>query len=139
MTTTLTPLFRLAAGAVALIVACARPQPAESPVHARARGNEPFWAVTASPTSLVYKTPDLLPDSLIFTVGSPARAGDTLTWTATAAGRTLTLRLVLGACQDTMSGEEFEWTAAMSIDSTSAQGCAEVAAEPITARQASPP
>ena len=93
---------------------------------ASARGNEPFWAVNVSSTAIVYRTPELLPDSLVFPAVAPVSDSGSHAWTTTASGRTLTLRVTRGPCQDTMSGQDFAWSAVIEMDSTSASGCANV-------------
>lgn len=91
-----------------------------------ARGNEPFWAASISPSAIVYRTPELLPDSLVFPLVAPVSDSGSHTWTTSTAGRTLTLRVTREPCQDTMSGQDFAWRAAIEVDSTPASGCASV-------------
>jgi putative lipoprotein len=95
-------------------------------IEVRARGNEPFWAVDISSSAIVYRTPELLPDSLGFPLVTPVSDSGSHAWTTTASGRTLTLRVTRGNCQDTMSGQDFAWSAVIEMDSTSATGCANV-------------
>lgn len=100
--------------------------PRVAAIEAKARGNEPFWAVDVTPTAIVYRTPELLPDSLAFPLVPAVSDSGSHAWTTTASGRTLTLRVTRGPCQDTMSGQDFAWSAVIEMDSTSATGCANV-------------
>lgn len=121
---------------IAATVACrkeAPPPPAGEPpapaVSARARGNEPFWAVDVTPSAITYRTPDNIPDGLAFPAVAPVSDSMSHAWSTTAAGHSLSLRITREPCQDTMSGEEFAWKGTVQVDSMTASGCASVAGE----------
>lgn len=112
--------------ATAGIVACA---PAEhGPPITRARGNEPFWAVTFEGEQATFRTPDL-PDGINYREGRWKRKGTAAAWTfrarrERAEGLWLQLEITEAPCTDSMSGEAFPYKATVTFEDKRMEGCA---------------
>lgn len=87
-----------------------------------ARGNEPFWAVDVAGSTAIYKTPDnqkgraIRVNRLAFAQG--------VEYVGVHAGRPFVLNIRAAACQDNMSGENFPFTARLTVSGQSNAGCA---------------
>lgn len=90
-----------------------------------ARGNEPFWAVDAAGSTAIYKTPDnqrgrpIRVNRLVFAQG--------VEYVGVHAGRPFVLNIRAGKCQDSMSGQDFPFTARLTVSGRSETGCAAAA------------
>lgn len=87
-----------------------------------ARGNEPFWRVQVEGGALAYSTPELQPGKVLQAqrtddAGGVVFAGDD-------AGQAFTLTITDAPCQDSMSGEAFEFTATFRHGDQAMDGCA---------------
>lgn len=91
---------------------------------ARARGNEPFWAVDAGDSTLVYRTPDL-PDGRTYRIVNFEESSTTRSWYGSLDEQSIVLRLEHTACVDTMSGQEFAWSASAEVHGVTLKGCGE--------------
>lgn len=107
-------------------VATDEPIPARGPldsIHAfTARGNEPFWLVRVDGGTLNYSTPELQPGKTL----QAQRVGDAsgVTLSGLDGGQPFTLRITDAPCQDSMSGQAFEFTATFQHGGQSMTGCA---------------
>ncbi|MDQ1899291.1 hypothetical protein RAH32_02380 [Paracoccus sp. WLY502] len=87
-----------------------------------ARGNEPFWAVDAAGSTAVYKTPDnqngrpIRVNRLNFAQG--------VEYVGVHAGRPFVLNIRATECQDSMSGQDFPFTARLTVSGRTETGCA---------------
>jgi uncharacterized membrane protein len=88
-----------------------------------ARGNEPFWSVTVDGTALTWTTPEMQPGKLLVAERS-ADADDGIQLTGSDGGKAFTLDIQRTPCQDSMSGERFEFTATFTYDGEKMTGCA---------------
>jgi uncharacterized membrane protein len=110
----------------AVVLACA---PAENgPPITRARGNEPFWAVTFEGEGATFRTPDL-PDGINYRDGRWKRKGTAAEWTfkarrERAEGLWLELQVTEAPCTDSMSGEAFPYKATVTFEDKHMEGCA---------------
>lgn len=92
-------------------------------IHAfTARGNEPFWRVQVEDGTLHYSTPELQPGKTL--QARRAGVGTGVTFSGLDAGQPFTLRITHVPCQDSMSGESFEFTATFQYGDQSMTGCA---------------
>lgn len=87
-----------------------------------ARGNEPFWLVRVDGSALTYSTPDLQPGRVLQAQRTDDAGG--VVFTGNDAGQAFTLHISERACQDSMSGEPFEFTATFQYGEQSMDGCA---------------
>ncbi|WEF23018.1 hypothetical protein [Paracoccus sp. S3-43] len=91
-----------------------------------ARGNEPFWAVDVAGSTAIYKTPDnqkgraIRVNRLAFAQG--------VEYVGVHAGRPFVLNIRATECQDSMSGQDFPFTARLTVSGKSNAGCAAPAA-----------
>lgn len=87
-----------------------------------ARGNEPFWAVDAAGGTAIYKTPDnqrgrpIRVNRLNFAQG--------VEYVGVHSGRPFVLNIRATACQDSMSGDRFPFTARLTVSGRTETGCA---------------
>ena len=87
-----------------------------------ARGNEPFWAVDVAGSTAIYKTPDnqrgrpIRVNRLNFAQG--------VEYVGVHAGRPFVLNIRATECQDSMSGQDFPFTARLTVSGSSNTGCA---------------
>lgn len=87
-----------------------------------ARGNEPFWAVDVAGSTAIYKTPDnqkgrpIRVNRLAFAQG--------VEYVGVHAGRPFVLNVRAAACEDSMSGQDFPFTARLTVSGKSETGCA---------------
>ena len=87
-----------------------------------ARGNEPFWSVQVEGNSLTYTTPELQPGKLLQAQRRAHAKGVTFSGQDAGSGFTLDIQTV--PCEDTMSGEPFEFTATFKYGDETVTGCA---------------
>ncbi|MGN7867951.1 COG3650 family protein [Paracoccus sp. 22332] len=91
-----------------------------------ARGNEPFWAVDVAGSTAIYKTPDnqkgraIRVNRLNFAQG--------VEYVGVHAGRPFVLNIRASECQDSMSGQDFPFTARLTVSGKTNAGCAGPAA-----------
>lgn len=91
-----------------------------------ARGNEPFWAVDVAGNTAIYKTPGnqkgraIRVNRLTFDKG--------VEYVGVLNGRPFVVNIRGNACQDSMSGEKFPFTASLTVSGRSNSGCAAPAA-----------
>ncbi len=88
-----------------------------------ARGNEPFWAVEVDGATLTWKTPEM-PDGRKL-VAERSAHGNGVSFAGTDGDRNFSLDINRAQCTDSMSGQEFEYTAAWNHGSERMTGCAE--------------
>lgn len=88
-----------------------------------ARGNEPFWSLKVDGTALTWTTPEMQPGRPLV-AERLADADDGLRLTGSDDGNAFTLDIQRTPCQDSMSGQEFEFTAAFTYDGEAMTGCA---------------
>lgn len=87
-----------------------------------ARGNEPFWAVDVAGSTAIYKTPDnqkgrpIRVNRLAFAQG--------VEYVGVHGGRPFVLNVRAAKCQDSMSGQDFPFTARLTVSGKSETGCA---------------
>ncbi|WP_207472260.1 COG3650 family protein, partial [Paracoccus fontiphilus] len=90
-----------------------------------ARGNEPFWAVDVAGSTAIYKTPDnqkgrpIRVNRLAFAQG--------VEYVGVHAGRPFVLNIRAAECEDSMSGQDFPFTARLTVSGRSEAGCASAA------------
>lgn len=90
-----------------------------------ARGNEPFWAVDVAGATAIYKTPDnqngrpIRVNRLTFAQG--------VEYVGVHAGRPFVLNVRAAECQDSMSGQDFPFTARLTVSGKTETGCAAAA------------
>lgn len=87
-----------------------------------ARGNEPFWSVEVAGNRLLYNTPDTQPG-----VELAATRTDTATdveFRGVHDGKDFVLIITPGHCEDSMSGQAFDYTATFSDGERQLTGCA---------------
>lgn len=90
-----------------------------------ARGNEPFWAVDVAGSTAIYKTPDnqrgrpIRVNRLAFAQG--------VEYIGVHAGRPFVLNIRAADCQDSMSGQDFPFTARLTVSGKTETGCASAA------------
>lgn len=97
-------------------------RPATTTLHLRAFGNEPFWAIDIAPGQLRYSSPEL-PDGKPFKASSTPD-GKGVRYSGTLDGKAISLLIEPGTCSDGMSDTVHKWTAALTIDGKTEQGCA---------------
>jgi uncharacterized membrane protein len=90
-----------------------------------ARGNEPFWSVKVTDNNMIWRQPDA-PQESVFDELQSEDAEGSVTYRASAAGRTLELAVDAQSCRDSMSGEYFAFTARALLDEKEFTGCARV-------------
>lgn len=111
----------LVAGMVA--AGCDRSPGAFESIHAfTARGNEPFWRVQVEGGTLNYSTPELQPGKALQAQRAARATG--VAFSGLDAGQPFTLSITDVPCQDSMSGESFEFTATFQHGDQSMTGCA---------------
>lgn len=116
----------IAAAMLPWLLACA---PAEKgPGITRARGNEPFWAVTFEAQGATFRTPDR-PDGIVYRDGRWKREGTEAKWVyqarrERAEGLWISLEVSEAPCTDSMSGESFPWRAVVTFEDKRMEGCA---------------
>ncbi|WP_347138555.1 hypothetical protein [Paracoccus sp. SSK6] len=87
-----------------------------------ARGNEPFWAVDVAGSTAIYKTPDnqkgrpIRVNRLAFAQG--------VEYVGVHGGRPFVLNVRAAKCEDSMSGQDFPFTARLTVSGKSETGCA---------------
>ncbi|WP_222565626.1 COG3650 family protein [Novilysobacter antarcticus] len=87
-----------------------------------ARGNEPFWSVEVVGDTLLYNTPDTQPG-----VELAATRNDTATdveFRGVHGGKDFVLIITPGQCEDSMSGQAYDYTATFSDGERQLTGCA---------------
>lgn len=87
----------------------------------RARGNEPFWSLSARPSSLTIERPGEPPLALPAT--TPHTTGRTRVYDTGADGHRLVVRITEHRCVDGMSGERFPYAVELTLDGTTLAGC----------------
>lgn len=112
---------------VAVLETSATVDGATNPVAAfKARGNEPFWSVHVGNGSAVYSTPDLSARSVPVRRIAFAKGVE---YIGVMNDKPFALRVTGAACTDSMSGEKFEFTARLSANGRSVNGCASATTE----------
>lgn len=92
-------------------------------VIVRALGNEPFWAVTVTPSEIRFEAPDHTP--VTFPPAAPQAQADGRAYEVEGSGGArLHLELWEAACSDGMSDAYYALTAAARIDGVRFEGCA---------------
>lgn len=92
-------------------------------VVVRALGNEPFWAVTVTPSEIHFEAPDLAP--VTFPPTAPRLQADGRVYeTEGAGGGRMRLELREADCSDGMSDAYYALTASLRLDGRSFEGCA---------------
>ncbi|QOW19991.1 hypothetical protein INQ41_02740 [Lysobacter ciconiae] len=87
-----------------------------------ARGNEPFWSVEVAGDKLLYNTPDTQPG-----VELAATRTDTATdveFRGVHDGKEFVLIITPGHCEDSMSDQDYDYTASFSDGERQLTGCA---------------
>ncbi len=87
-----------------------------------ARGNEPFWSVEVAGDKLLYNTPDTQPG-----VELAATRTDTATdveFRGVHDGKEFVLIITPGHCEDSMSDQDYDYTATFSDGERQLTGCA---------------
>ncbi|SNR45320.1 hypothetical protein EYF88_08130 [Paracoccus sediminis] len=90
-----------------------------------ARGNEPFWAVDVAGSTALYKTPDnqngrpIRVNRLVFAQG--------VEYIGVHAGRPFALNIRAAECRDSMSGQDFPFSARLTVSGNTQTGCAAAA------------
>ncbi|MGY1425487.1 COG3650 family protein [Lysobacter sp. A289] len=92
-----------------------------------ARGNEPFWSVKVDGDTLTYTTPEMQPGKQLTAERSDHAAG--VTFNGTDGDKAFVLDVTGGQCQDSMSGEMFEYTSSFTYGDTEMTGCADAGSE----------
>ena len=96
-----------------------------SPVEAfRAVGNEPFWGLEIDSTGLRFRTPDDT-TGMHWPSMSPVVKGDTFRWVGRTERGEIEASIWPARCSDGMSDRTWQYTAAVRIDTTRYEGCAE--------------
>lgn len=90
-----------------------------------ARGNEPFWSVKVTEANMVWRQADSAQESVFDELQADDAEGS-VTYRASAQGRTLELAVDAQSCRDSMSGEYFAFTARAMLDDKEFTGCARV-------------
>ena len=98
------------------------PETGEAIATFTARGNEPFWSVQVEGGSLTYATPELQPGRHMRAERTAHAQG--VQFTGHDEGRAFTLDIRGVPCEDTMSGEPFEFTATFKYGDETFTGCA---------------
>lgn len=94
---------------------------AEPEVGFRAQGNEPFWTVVVQENSLLYKTPEHLSgEMLAATIESKQGAW---VYTAEWEEQPFVLTVTQEACEDDMSGWQFNYTTTLDVAGSTYKGC----------------
>lgn len=102
-----------------------------------ARGNEPSWFVEVAGDTAIYKTPQspggrkVTVNRLTFPQG--------VEYVGTLDGRVFTINIRGNDCQDSMSGEKFPMSAALTVNGKTTAGCASPTAAPAPAAAAAAP
>lgn len=113
--------------AVLALTGCAARE--KGPGVAGARGNEPFWAISIEGRDAVVRTPDH-PDGVKYKDGRWTDApGSPRRWVyrarrSDADGLQLALEVSESPCTDSMSGNAFPFTAAITFSGVRMEGCA---------------
>ena len=108
------------------ILACAPPE--KGPAVQRARGNEPFWAVTFQGEGATFRTPEI-PDGINYREGRWKRQGTAAEWVykarrERAEGLWISVEITEVPCTDSMSGESFPYKAVVTFEDKRMEGCA---------------
>jgi uncharacterized membrane protein len=90
----------------------------------RAVGTEPFWALEIDSTGFRFRTPDDTSGTL-WPPSTPLVSGDTLRWVQKTERGEIEARIWPAQCSDGMSDRTWEYSAAVRIDTTKYNGCAE--------------
>lgn len=93
-----------------------------------ARGNEPFWSVTVSGITMLWKEPET-PGGITFNELSAEGAEGTVIYQAALGDRKLQLVIEQRPCRDSMSGDFFAFTAKADLDGKEFKGCARVGSQ----------
>jgi len=107
-------------------VACAPSE--KGPPISKARGNEPFWAVSFEGEGATFRTPEL-PDGIKYREGRWKQEGATAEWVykarrERAEGLWISLEITEAPCTDSMSGESFPYKAVVTFEDKRMEGCA---------------
>jgi len=107
-------------------VACAPSE--KGPPISKARGNEPFWAVSFEGEGATFRTPEL-PDGIKYREGRWKQEGATAEWVykarrERAEGLWISLEITEAPCIDSMSGESFPYKAVVTFEDKRMEGCA---------------
>ena len=108
------------AAAEPLVTATPGPVMPEKPFQAL--GTEPFWAVEVLPGQLRYSDPENIAGTTF--AATESREGSGLRYSGTLNGQPLTLLVQPGTCSDGMSDTVYPWTAVLTKDGFTLQGCA---------------
>lgn len=87
-----------------------------------ARGNEPFWSVKVDGTALTWTTPEMQPGKPL--VAERSIDAKDVSFTGHDGDVVFILDISHTPCQDSMSGERFEFTATFTYDGEKMTGCA---------------
>ena len=87
----------------------------------RAHGNEPFWGLEITRTTITFSSPDAKPISL--PAGEPALSERGRRYAARSEGHQLTATVSDKACQDGMSGMTYPNTVSVTVDGRELHGC----------------
>jgi uncharacterized membrane protein len=90
-----------------------------------ARGNEPFWSVEVRDDRMIWRQPEA-PTEIQFGQPQTINAEGAVRYTVSVADHELELMVHAQACQDSMSGEYFAYTAKALLDGREFNGCARV-------------
>ena len=107
-------------------VACAPSE--KGPPISKARGNEPFWAVSFEGEGATFRTPEL-PDGIKYREDRWKQEGATAEWVykarrERAEGLWISLEITEAPCIDSMSGESFPYKAVVTFEDKRMEGCA---------------
>ncbi len=89
----------------------------------RALGNEPGWLLDIREGERIDFTYDYGEGSVAVPAPAPQKHGDTTVYEASTEAHTLNVVLKPQACTDTMSGEAYDYTVAVSLDGRAFEGC----------------
>ncbi|MGY0558445.1 COG3650 family protein [Lysobacter sp. A421] len=102
-------------------------EPDQPITRLHAHGNEPFWSVKVDGDTLTYTTPEMQPGKRLTAERSDHAAG--VTFNGIDGGKAFVLDVTGGQCQDSMSGEMFEYTSTFRYDGMEMTGCAGATSE----------
>lgn len=103
-----------------VVTPTAEPATPEKPFQAL--GTEPFWAVEVLPGQLRYSDPENIAGSSF--AASETREGTGLRYSGMLNGQPVSLHVQPGTCSDGMSDTVYQWTAVLTKEGHSLQGCA---------------
>lgn len=93
-----------------------------------ASGNEPFWSVAVDGTALTYSTPEIQPGKKL--TAARSTVDNRVVFKGTDGAVPFALDITPGACSDSMSGRDFQYSAKFAYGDQTMTGCAREGAEP---------